>query len=308
MAARLEQGTDATAVAAVTAVPLRIDGEPRESFLVDTERPDRFVTVLEGRLPSGPTEVMLGSATFAGIDRGIGDMVLVESLEADVGRELMIVGRGVFPDIGHPALLDSDIGDYNDFAILSDAATDLVSSDSNEYFGLVLVDWASGDARADGEAVLARAGAERREASTPATLANYEHVTGYPGAVAVFVAAVAVLAASHALTTSVRQRGRDLALLRALGYTPSQVRSAISWQAATFAAAGIVIGVPLGVLIGRSAWRVVAGNLGIDSYVPTPWTAILLTVPAAFALARLLAISPGLRAVRRSPAETLRTE
>jgi ABC-type antimicrobial peptide transport system permease subunit len=51
-----------------------------------------------------------------------------------------------------------------------------------------------------------------------------------------------------ALLASVRQRRRQLALLKALGLTRRQVRGVIAWQASTILVVAAAVGVPLGVV------------------------------------------------------------
>ena len=52
-------------------------------------------------------------------------------------------------------------------------------------------------------------------------------------------------------------------MLRSIGLTRRQVRSAISWQASTLTAVALGLGIPLGIVCGRVAWRLFAGQLGI---------------------------------------------
>ena len=108
--------------------------------------------------------------------------------------------------------------------------------------------------------------------------------------------------------TSVRRRAGDLAVLKALGFVASQVRASVAWQATTLAAVGSVLGIPAGLVIGRSAWAIVARRLGIDSHIPVPWLAVSMAVPGAIVMANLIAVVPGRRAARIRPATALRAE
>jgi hypothetical protein len=82
----------------------------------------------------------------------------------------------------------------------------------------------------------------------------------------------------------------------------------VAWQATTLAAVGLVLGVPAGLVIGRSAWAIVARRPGIDDHIPVPWLAIAAAVPAAFVVANLIAAVPGRRAARIRPAVVLRPD
>ena len=70
----------------------------------------------------------------------------------------------------------------------------------------------------------------------------------------------AVLALGLTLTASVRRRRRDLAPLKALGFTQRQLSAAIAWQSTVAAVTGVVVGTPLGIVIGRQLWILFARN------------------------------------------------
>ena len=121
---------------------------------------------------------------------------------------------------------------------------------------------------------------------------NLGRVRAFPSLVAAFIVLLAVVVTSHAgLATSIRRRARDFTILKALGFVGAEIRGTVVWQATTLAVVGIVVGVPLGVLVGRAIWLVVARNLGIEQYVPIPWLVIAVTALAVVALANVLACS-----------------
>jgi ABC-type lipoprotein release transport system permease subunit len=53
------------------------------------------------------------------------------------------------------------------------------------------------------------------------------------------------------LFTGVRRRRRDLAVLKTLGLTRSQLLKLVSWQASALATVALLAGLPLGALAGR---------------------------------------------------------
>ena len=85
-------------------------------------------------------------------------------------------------------------------------------------------------------------------------------------------------------------------MLKTLGFVGTQIRGTVAWQATTLAVVGIVVGVPLGVFLGRAIWLVVARSLGIEEHVPVPWLAIAVTAVAALVIANVLALHPARRA------------
>jgi ABC-type lipoprotein release transport system permease subunit len=129
-----------------------------------------------------------------------------------------------------------------------------------------------------------------------------------PFFIAALFAAAASAALAHALVTSIRRRRRDLAILKTLGFTREQVVATVAWQATTVAAIGVLIGLPLGLAVGRFTYNLFAADLGVVPDVVTPAGITLLIIPAAILLANLTAVLPGWSAARIQPAIVLRAE
>jgi hypothetical protein len=143
--------------------------------------------------------------------------------------------------------------------------------------------------------------------TTPADVVNFGRVQSLPLLLGMALSLLALVTIVHLLLTSVRRRRRDFAVLRSIGLTRRQVRSAISWQAGTLTAVALSLGIPLGIVCGRVAWRLFAGQLGIMPVVVLP-VMLVLVVPAALVLAVAVAAVPGESAARARPAEILRSE
>ena len=101
----------------------------------------------------------------------------------------------------------------------------------------------------------------------PDGLLGYTDLGVIPFLLAGALAVVAGGATLHAIVTSVRRRRRELALLKVLGFRRRQVSGTVAWQASTLAVQAALIGVPLGLVVGRIGWRRFAGTIGV---VPTP--------------------------------------
>jgi hypothetical protein len=93
-----------------------------------------------------------------------------------------------------------------------------------------------------------------------------------------------------------------------IGFVPRQVRWAIVWQATTFVATALVIGLPLGIVVGRVIWSAFATNAGTLPVPVTPFFRLLLTIPCTIAVANLIAAGPAVAAGRMLPAPALRAE
>ena len=108
--------------------------------------------------------------------------------------------------------------------------------------------------------------------------------------------------------TSVRRRKHELAVLKTFGFTGGQVRATIGWQATTLAAVSIVLGVPIGIFLGRFAWRLLADNLGVSTEAWIPFFQPLVVVAAAILIVNLIGLLPARAAARTRPAVALRSE
>jgi hypothetical protein len=145
-------------------------------------------------------------------------------------------------------------------------------------------------------------------AAPAAPLTTLEDLRVLPTVLGGFLALLAFGAVGYALSTAVRRRGRELAVLRTLGLTSRQSRLVIVTQATLLAVVGLAAGIPLGLAVGRAVWRVVADFTPFAYQPPvSPW-ALALIAPAALVAANLLALWPARRAARLRPGQVLRTE
>ena len=117
----------------------------------------------------------------------------------------------------------------------------------------------------------------------PVEIDRLRQIDWLPVALTLLLGAFALLAVGHGLVTGVRRRRRELALLKTLGFVRRQVRATIGWQATALAAIGIVVGVPLGLVVGTLVWRAVADGLGIDASTSFPVVAVAATAVGAVA-------------------------
>jgi putative ABC transport system permease protein len=141
----------------------------------------------------------------------------------------------------------------------------------------------------------------------PADVVSLQRLRSTPTALASMLAVLLAAAVANALVVTVRRRRRDLAVLRTLGFTTGQIVRTVLWQAATVGFVGIVVGIPVGIVIGRWTWTLLADRLGTLSVPVVPAGMLLGVAAAVLVLAGLVALVPGVRAAR-APAPALRTE
>jgi putative ABC transport system permease protein len=104
---------------------------------------------------------------------------------------------------------------------------------------------------------------------------------------------------------SVRERRREVGVLRSLGFQPGQVRKAFTFESAFTAFEGIVVGTVLAII--TAAQLVGTGEFGEGIDFVIPWTHLLVLCGSAM-LASLLATAwPAQQASKIAPAVALRT-
>jgi len=112
----------------------------------------------------------------------------------------------------------------------------------------------------------------------PAEIVNYQSTGATPALLAIGLTAGALVALGLTLAASVRRRRRDLALLKTFGFTHGQLAAAVAWQASVVAVIGILVGVPVGIIVGRWLWIVFAKAINA---VPSPSVSVGAVPPAS---------------------------
>ncbi len=113
---------------------------------------------------------------------------------------------------------------------------------------------------------------------------------------------------AHGVHTTVRRRRGDFAVLRALGFRPADLRTSSSWHGACIAVVAIAAGIPLGIVAGRLAFRTLSNDVGVEGGFVVPVMGVTFAATVIILTMQLLAVVPGMRASRLSPAEILRSE
>jgi hypothetical protein len=275
--------------------PVNLDGREVGVRAVDQLKGSIEPTVVEGRAPRSPDEILLGTKTLRALGKHIGDRVTMT--DGPHAASLRIVGTGVIPpsksiQLGEGAALS--------FQTLRRVQTE-AQPDTWE------VRLAPGVDRNRELARLARL-FDGSIAVRPQTVTDFGGVDQMPFYIAALVGTAAAAVLAHALVTSIRRRRRDLAVLKTLGFTPAQLSATVASQATTVVVVGLLAGVPLGLGAGRFAYNLFADNLGVLSDVVIPVGVTVLVGPAAIVLANVVAALPGWTAARTRPAPVLRAE
>ncbi len=146
------------------------------------------------------------------------------------------------------------------------------------------------------------------EVLRPAEIANSDDMGTAPALLAAALGVAALASLALALSVSTQRRRRDLALLKALGFTRRQVSAVVAWQATVTVAVGLLVGVPAGIAAGHWLWRLFARQLYVVPAPVVPALAIAVLAIAVVALSNLVAVAPGRTAGRTPAAVTLQVE
>ncbi|MGH9245159.1 MAG: ABC transporter permease [Acidimicrobiales bacterium] len=289
-----------------------LDGELLLSMIQHEPASTADLAVVEGELPVGDDQVALGSRTASERGIGVGDEVDVAG--GGVERRVATVsGLVAFPALG-PFLADR--ASPGTGMLLPRAMFEAgVFAAPIGFVGIDLVGAASPPA------VLATlrdelgswdpTGYPTREYTAPVRPPEIDDATSIrtlPSFVGALLVLAAIVGLSFAVVMSVRGRRRDLAILRALGFTGWQIRQSVRVQTEATMIAALVVGVPLGTVVGRVAWRGFASQLGVVPDPSTPGFWILVTVAGGLLVALAAAAIPARLAARAAPAAVLHSE
>jgi hypothetical protein len=255
--------------------------------------------VLAGRLPDAPGEIALGGRELRALGKSVGDTVVASGphgpvtlrvtgevvLSPEITNEQTELGSGGVMTMAGALAVSPSPMPRNVFlvSLRKPAGPAAISSLKQQFPGTVL------------------------PSVPPPEVRDLSGVSGLPLILAFVLMLLACGIIAHTLLTSVRRRRRDLAILKTVGFVTSQVRATVAWQATALACAGLIVGVPLGLLAGRWAWILFASQVAI---VPAPVISplTLLAIPVVLLVANAIAAIPARSAARTQPAAILRSE
>jgi hypothetical protein len=274
--------------------------------------------VLSGHGLEASNQVVLGGATLSALHERIGDTIKV-GIAGETTR-LLIVGTATMPTIGeqlgglHPTmgtgalvsstLIPASLSNPNGVEPTGPSAL-LVRLQSRADPALSL----RALNRIAKELTLpSNYGVSVLPVQRPAEIINYRSMGTIPVYLGAGLGGGAVAALALTLVASVRRRRRDLALLKTLRFTGRQLAATVAWQSSVAVGIGTVVGVPLGIVLGRSLWDVFAHEINAVPVPSVPVLTIAVIAVGALVLANLVAAIPARIAARTPTALLLRAE
>jgi len=256
-----------------------------------------------GRAPSSPGEVVLDATLAARSDIGVGTQVRLTSTDGTGGYTVVGLAR---PPRGRG---------WQGAAFVTDALAVRLSADPArvDALGVRLEDGADPEQVAQqvqrtlGGGVTAYTGHDRGSVESLASRQRNEELISLGGAFGGFAVLLAIFVVAATLGLSVLQRGRELALLRAVGANPRQIRRLLLGEAAVVALAAGLVGLVPGALLGWLLfYQLQRRGIGAEtaSLVIGPLPAVI-AVGVGLVTACLAAWIAGRRAARIRPTAAL---
>jgi ABC-type lipoprotein release transport system permease subunit len=265
--------------------------------------------IVRGRNVQRAGEAVVGAHTAEALGIAVGDRVTVESTLFDVG-DIAVVGVAVLPALG-PFLADRTGLGSGAFVLL-----DADPFDESNPAALTAIRLRDGTDRSSFlrqlEPTLTEWDAQnwqpyaRSTSVKPPEIVNVDGLLSAPLVLGALLGLALMIGLPLAIVVSVRDRQRELAILRSLGFSSRDLRTTVRWQAATIVAVGALFGVPLGVVAGRLAWNRFAERLGLVPRADIPYLLLALVIVAIVVITLLGALPPARTATRISPTEVLR--
>jgi hypothetical protein len=295
--AGLDQRDDVAAISMGTVAELDVAGQRVSAFALDALEGAPSPVLLQGRRARSDDEIVLGSTTMRQAGLSVGDRVTVRT--GDASSRMRIVGRAVFSKIG-------DNGQLGRGAQLTLAGLSTLTPDPPA--NVVHVRFAAGvdDVRARQDLRVALDAVPVIGPTPPNDVTGFARVESLPlilGTVMILVTAAILV---HTLVSSVRRRRFDFAVLEVFGFRSRQRALAVSTEATTFVTLALIVGVPLGLVVGRTGWAAIARELGVDSRPRVDPVLVGLLAVGLVVIANVAAAIPARLASRSNAAESLR--
>ncbi len=285
------------------------------------ERPGATVSppILTGHGLDAANQIVFGGETLSALHAHLGETVTVRIAGAKP-RALQVVGTATMPIIGiqvgatHPTMGTGALVPVTLIPVSVSNANDVQPPGPDA----VLVRLRRG---ADPAASLRSLEQVARQLTLPmnygvtvlavqrpAEIINYRSMGTIPAILGAGLGAGAVVALGLTLVASVRRRRHELALLKTFGFTRGQLAATVAWQSSMAVGLGALVGVPLGIVLGRFLWDLFAREIDAVPVPTVPGVTIALIAIGALVLANVVAALPGRIAANTETAILLRAE
>jgi hypothetical protein len=294
-----------------------INGRTVDALASEPLRGPALLTAIDGRLPLADDEITLGTSTMRLVGTYVGSTVRVSASRPAGGTRTStykVVGSAVFP----PDFGASGLGTGATFSIggllaaqcdpgpSRAACEQRAGGDPNKNY---LVRASRNDAGRNALAALAKKYTSSVQfPMTPANLVNFGEAVNFPLILSLIIVVFALATLIHVLVVSTVRRSKETGILTAIGFKRRQTALGIVWQTMAMTAIAAVVGVPLGIALGRLIWRFFADGLGVVPVPVAPLGAIVAVFVGTLIGGLLVAVWPAYIDSQRSAGVLLREE
>ncbi len=290
------------AVAEQRSSTVQIEGRPTLGVSTLPRKGSIMPVLTEGRLPAGADEVLVGPALARELGVSVGDRVRLGP--DDASRSATVVGLHLDPQ--------AISAESSSSLFLPPRTLAELAPDENPPYPVLVVRFADGVDAAQVTRDLDRrypfGVMDESFPHPPSALANLDAVRTVPVVLAWFFAGLTVVALANGVLATGRRARHTLGVVRGLGFTSSQVRTAMMSMGLLMALAALVVGLPMGAVLGAATWSRV--STGLDIAPNVQWAigilgGVVLAVPT---LGVLSSLWPARAATIRSAADVLRRD
>ena len=276
------------------------DGRDVSVLVYDARRGESGAALTSGRLPTQSDEVAVGPASLVAMGLEVGDDI---ELDHRMGSaQFRIVGAVLLPE-----------GDFNHDSgmVLTTAGAQFLGGIEGTDIHQVVFSWGPEVDATAADDELAAAGfnvltSERR--LVPASVSSLGDVSTLAALVASLVLALGLVTAIYAVTVTRRLSGREAGTLRALGLTPRALATTTEVQGLAIALVGVVIGLPLGIVVGRLVWSPIADRAYVIDLPVVYWASLAWVAGATLVSVAVLSLPSAFRDARNPLTNALRVE
>ncbi|HSZ35923.1 MAG TPA: FtsX-like permease family protein [Acidimicrobiales bacterium] len=303
-----------------TALPFEAGGVHFTVFATQPVRGDTLLSVVTGRLPGAPEDIALGVTTMHALGAHVGSLIrLTPQVVGALSRHsttFRVVGTVALPT----GVAAAQTGMGTGGAITLTGALAAVCPTGHQQPTCIR----AAKQKLQVAAFVTAAPGHRAEVairrlindyplvvetpSPPTGLVNFGQAVNFPLIFGLLLSLFGVATLIHLLVVSVYRRRHEMGLLKTLGFLNRQVGATVFWQATTLAVIGLVVGIPIGLVVGGIAWRTFATNLGVVPLAVVDGALIVAIAVGVFVVASLLSVGPAVIAARSRPGQLLRVQ
>jgi len=271
-------------------VEAKIDGEVESVTAYETETGTDVVNVglVEGSIEVGTDGIGVFDEKAEELGLAVGDIVNIE------------LEDGFTTDLSVEAIYDQDSVVGAPFIVDRDLTSPHLNVDNVGFIGVTLSDdFDTATARSAVENVVAQFAQLETQDNTEFQETQEEQIGQLQiiiNGLLVLCLVVAFFGIVNTMALSILERIREIGLLRAVGMTRRQLRSAVRWEAVIVAVFGSLLGIGMGLLLGWAA--VVAIPDTFISKIGIPWVSLVIYLLVGAVLGVIAAFFPAARAAR----------